>query len=147
MLIRQAELKDEEAVCRLWAMLLECYNKSASLDVLKQSFRYAVGHPHKVLIFIILIEGVVTGTASLHFGHFSTWNNNWYGHVEDMVIDPSYRHQGLAEALLRHLIDVAAENKLARLELHTQAGNQAARHLYEKLGFSTDSMLYELTLC
>ena len=146
MQIRQAALTDEEAVCRLWTHLIECYNKTVSATVLKQSFRYAVAHPHKVLIFIILIEGVVTGTASLHFGHFSTWNNNWYGHVEDMVVDPAYRGRGFAEALLRHLVAVAAKKNLARLELHTHINNQAARRLYEKVGFATDSLLYELTL-
>jgi ribosomal protein S18 acetylase RimI-like enzyme len=144
--IRQAKPGDEEAVCRLWTVLLDLYHKKTSPEILQQSFRYAVEHPHKVLIFIVLIEGVVTGTASLHLGHYSTWNDNWYGHVEDVVVDPDYRGRGLAEKLIRHIIAVASEKKLARLELNALAENVAARALYEKVGFTTDSVAYELNL-
>ncbi len=144
--IRQAELGDEEAVCRLWTVLLKFYNKQASPEILQQSFHYAVEHPHKVLIFIVLVEGVITGTASLHLGHYSTWNDNWYGHIEDVVVDPDYRGRGLAEKLVSHIIAVATEKKLARLELNALVENDAARRLYEKVGFSTDSVAYELNL-
>lgn len=141
-----ATLEDQFAVCRLWTMLLNFYNKNAAPEVLERSFRYAVEHPHKVLIFIILIEGVVTGTASLHLGHYSTWNDNWYGHIEDVIIDPEYRGHGLASALVSEALKVAREKKLSRVELNALNDNLPARRLYEKLGFTTDSVAYELPL-
>jgi len=144
--IRQATHADEEAVCRLWIILLKFYNKQPSMEVLQRSFRYAVDHPRKVLIFIILIEGVVTGTVSLHLGHFSTWNNNWYGHLEDLVVDPAYRGKGVAEKLIKHAVKAARENDLARIELSALNDNKTARKLYEKLGFTTNSVVYELQL-
>ena len=144
MQVRVATPEDEAAVCRLWIMLLKFYKKSASIEVLERSFRYAVDHPQKVLIFIILIEGVVTGTASLHLGHYSTWNDNYYGHVEDVIIDPAYRGRGLAFVLLKEVLRIAKEKKLSRVELNTLSENYPARRLYEKLGFTTDSVAYEL---
>ncbi len=144
--IRRALPADEDAVCRLWGLLLEFYQKQADPEVLRSSFRYVVEHPQKVLIFIILIEGVVTGTISLHLGHFSTWSNNWYGHLEDLVIDPAYRESGQAERLIRHAIKAARANNLSRLELNALNNNTAARRLYEKLGFNTNSVVYELPL-
>ncbi len=144
--IRQATRADEEAVCRLWSILLKFYDKQPYLEVLQRSFRYAVDHPRKVLIFIILIEGVVTGTVSLHLGHFSTWNNNWYGHLEDLIVDPAYRGRGIAEKLVNHAVEAARENDLARIELSALNDNQSARRLYEKLGFTTNSVVYELQL-
>ena len=146
MQVRMATLEDQFAVCRLWTMLLNFYNKNAAPEVLERSFRYAVEHPHKVLIFIILIEGVVTGTASLHLGHYSTWNDNWYGHIEDVIIDPEYRGHGLASALVSEALKVAREKKLSRVELNALNDNLPARRLYEKLGFTTDSVAYELPL-
>ncbi len=146
MQVRIATPEDEAAVCRLWTMLLKFYKKNASSEVLMRSFRFAVDHPHKVLIFIILIEGVVTGTASLHLGHYSTWNDNFYGHVEDVIIDPAYRGKGLAVALLEEVLQVAREQKLSRVELNALNDNYPARRLYEKLGFTTDSVAYELAL-
>ncbi|MBW6464178.1 MAG: GNAT family N-acetyltransferase [Dethiobacteria bacterium] len=144
--VRVAKMEDMEAVCRLWTMLLEFYEKNASPEVMQSSYKYAIEHPHKVLIFIILIEGVVTGTASLHLGHYSTWNNNWYGHIEDVIIDPEYRGRNLAETLLRHVIVAARQENLNRIELNALVDNIPARRLYEKLGFTTDSVAYELPL-
>jgi len=144
--VKIATLEDQGAVCRLWIMLLTYYEKNAAPEVLERSFRYAVEHPQKVLIFIILIEGVVTGTASLHLGHYSTWNDNWYGHIEDVIIDPAYRGNGLACALLKEVLQAAREKKLSRVELNALNDNLPARRLYEKLGFTTDSVTYELLL-
>ncbi len=144
--VRLATPADEEDVCRLWTLLLDFYKKQASPEVLRRSFRYAVNHPQKVLIFIIMIEGVVTGTVSLHLGHFSTWNNNFYGHLEDLIVDPACRGRGMAEKLLRQAIDAARENNLSRVELNALNDNEAARKLYEKLGFTTNSVVYELPL-
>jgi len=145
MQVRVATPEDEAEVCRLWTMLLQLYNKNSSPEILERSFRYAVEHPNKVLIFIILIEGVVTGTAGLHLGHYSTWNDNFYGHVEDVIIDPAYRGKGLAFTLLNEVLQVAREKNLSRVELNALSENYPARRLYEKLGFTTDSLAYELT--
>ncbi len=144
--VRLATAADELEVCRLWTMLLKYYNKQASPEVLQRSYRYVINHPQKVLIFIILIEGVVTGTASLHLGHYSTWHDNWYGHIEDVVIDPQYRGCGLAEHIVKHVISAAKEQNLSRLELNALINNNAARRLYEKLGFTNQSVVYELDL-
>jgi ribosomal protein S18 acetylase RimI-like enzyme len=146
MQVRVAKLDDQADVCRLWTMLLKFYNHHASPEVLERSFRYAVGHPHKVLIFIILIEGVVTGTASLHLGHYSTWNDNFYGHIEDVIIDHVYRGRGLAYTLIIEVLKAAREKKLSRVELNALNDNDPARRLYERLGFTTDSVTYELPL-
>ncbi len=144
--VRQATAADEKEVIRLWTMLLEFYDKQAAPEVLQRSYRYVVKHPQKVLTFIILIEGVVTGTASLHLGHYSTWHDNWYGHIEDVIIDPQYRGRGLACHLLRHVISAAKEQNLTRLELNALNDNHAARRTYEKVGFTTHSVSYELDL-
>jgi len=144
--IRLATAADEAAVCRLWTMLLNFYRKEAPPETMKRSFRYCIEHPHKVLIFIIFIEGVVTGTASLHMGHFSTWSGKWYGHVEDVVVDPAYRRRGLADLLIENVIEAAREHNLCRLELTALNNNRKARKLYEKHGFTTDSVAYELHL-
>lgn len=50
-------------LCHFWTMLHKFYKLHSSPEVLQRSYRYAINHPEKVLIFIILIEGVVTGTA------------------------------------------------------------------------------------
>jgi ribosomal protein S18 acetylase RimI-like enzyme len=136
----------EEQVLHLWQQLLEAYGKKASLATLQESYRYAIAHPRQVQVYVAVREGRVLGTVSLHLGHFSTWNNNWYGHAEDLVVEGRERRQGVALSLFSHIIQVAKKENLSRLELHTMNNNQAARAMYEKLGFETSSVIYELLL-
>lgn len=142
--IRQALVKEEEAVCALWRQLMECYQKKVNASVLQRSFHYAVSRPGQVRIYVAVIDGVIAGTASLHLGHYSTWNDNWYGHIEDVIVGPAYRRRGIAEALVRHSIAAAGELGLSRLELNALSENTGARKMYEKIGFTTDSVVYEL---
>ncbi len=142
--IRQAVLKEEESVCALWRQLLERYGKKVDASVLHRSFHFAVGHPDQVRIYIAVIDGVIAGTASLHLGHYSTWNDHWYGHIEDVIVDPECRRRGVGEALVRHIVTAAGELGLSRLELNALNDNAGARKMYEKIGFKTDSVVYEL---
>ncbi len=146
MTVRMATKADEHAVCRLWTMLLHFYRQKRDPALLSRSFHYTLEHPAEVKVFVSLKEEVVTATASLHLGHYSTWNDNWYGHVEDMIVDPAYRGCGFASMLVSHIIEVARSEKLARLELNALNENYPARKMYEKHGFTTDSVAYELKL-
>jgi len=136
----------EEEVIDLWARLMDTYGKKANPALLRKSYRYAVAHPEQVKIFAFQRDGKVLGTVSLHLGHFSTWNNSWYGHAEDLFVDPGARRQGVAVSLMKHIIKVAQEEKLSRLELNTLMDNRVARSIYEKLGFQCSSVVYDLPL-
>lgn len=61
-----------------------------------------------------------------------------------MSVHHDYRGQGLGEALLRHLIDVArAIEGLKFLELNVMSANQPALRFYQKLGFQQTGYLRE----
>jgi len=64
MAARKVCLTNKLELCRFWTMLHKFYKQQSSPEVLQRSYRYAINHPEKVLIFIILIEGIVTGIAS-----------------------------------------------------------------------------------
>jgi ribosomal protein S18 acetylase RimI-like enzyme len=136
----------EREVLELWARLAESYGKTADPKVMQESYRYTVAHPEQVQVFVAVAGGRVLGTVSLHLRHFSTWNNHWYGHVEDLFVVPEARRRGVAARLLQHVLAAARTEKLGRLELHTLKENRRARALYEKLGFECSSLLYDLSL-
>ena len=58
-------------------------------------------------------------------------------HVTDVYVRPRARRRGLATALMRHVADGAEELGAAWLSLDVLASNEAARALYERLGFET----------
>ena len=142
--IRQALQTEEEAVCSLWRQLIDFYHKKVNPLVLQRSYHYTLHHPAQVRVYVAVLDGKIAGTASLHMGHYSTWNDNWYGHVEDVIVDPAYRRRGVADALVRHILFAAGELGLSRLELNALNENMSARKMYEKIGFTTDSVVYEL---
>ena len=57
------------------------------------------------------------------------------GHVEDVYVRPSYRRQGVATALVHHLAAAFRERGVEHIALDVDVGNDAARTLYERLGF------------
>jgi ribosomal protein S18 acetylase RimI-like enzyme len=55
--------------------------------------------------------------------------------LHDIFVDESARRGGVGEALLREVLRVAGERGTPRVVLMTAAQNEAAQHLFERLGF------------
>ena len=60
---------------------------------------------------------------------------NGYGEIKSMFVDPGARGQGVADAILRTLEDLARETGLAEIKLETGNTLRAAHKLYERHGF------------
>ena len=56
-------------------------------------------------------------------------------HITLLVVHPDYQRQGLGRTLLVALLQVAQKRGLARATLEVRTSNQAARSLYQQLGF------------
>ena len=56
-------------------------------------------------------------------------------HVNTIAVDPTRRRAGLATMLMRHVMGEAASDGAHRCTLEVRASNDAARRLYERLGF------------
>ena len=62
--------------------------------------------------------------------------------VDELNVLPAYRRQGVARALLRHVIALADELGLAGVRLLVRPENEAARRLYRSLGFEEHATLF-----
>jgi len=56
-------------------------------------------------------------------------------HLLNVAVEPAVRRRGIGRALLRHLIERAAELRAHVIRLEVRAGNAAARSLYAAAGF------------
>jgi putative acetyltransferase len=61
---------------------------------------------------------------------------NGYGEVKAMFTAPEARKRGVADAVLRHLIDLSAREDRPVLRLETGRGLEAAQRLYRRHGFA-----------
>ncbi len=53
----------------------------------------------------------------------------------NITIDPDYRRQGWAEKILSVMEDQASQKNFRQVFLEVRASNQAAIHLYQKMGY------------
>jgi ribosomal-protein-alanine N-acetyltransferase len=56
-------------------------------------------------------------------------------HINNVAVRPRYRGRGIGTALLHHVLAEARQLGARRATLEVRASNEAARRLYERLGF------------
>lgn len=89
-------------------------------------------------------SGPIVGSACL--GVFRT-PSGVHAHVEDVIVDEALRGQGLGEALVNALLEIAREMGLRGVSLTCNPRRVAANQLYKKMGFrewQTNVYWYEL---
>lgn len=84
-------------------------------------------------------DGRVVGMVSLLYT-ISTAEGGPVAWLEDLVVDPSYRGQGIGKSLLRFVIADGRKKGLKRITLLTDMDNQKAKALYKSHGFKSSGM-------
>ena len=57
------------------------------------------------------------------------------GYISNVAVRPDCRRRGIADALIREMLDAADRRELAFVTLEVRSGNEAAIALYAKQGF------------
>jgi ribosomal protein S18 acetylase RimI-like enzyme len=126
--IRRAGADDVELVRTLW----EEYARA--IEALRQT-RWKWGwedvEPRLAQAAVFLAE---VGAAPAGFAIASRSRPD-IGHVDDLYVRPAYRRRGVAVSILRELARAFRERGVEHISLDVDAANEAARTLYENLGF------------
>jgi ribosomal-protein-alanine N-acetyltransferase len=69
-------------------------------------------------------------------GFCSFWHVVDELHINNLAVLPEYRRRGVATALLSHVLDQGSRLGAMRATLEVRRSNEAARMLYERLGFA-----------
>lgn len=99
-----------------------------------------LSHPQSGRLFVAIRGGDVLGMVSLLFT-ISTAGGGYAAWLEDLVVDPRVRSQGVGGALLDHVISWARTQGFVRLSLLTDGDNERAQDLYVRRGFTKSQML------
>jgi ribosomal protein S18 acetylase RimI-like enzyme len=91
-----------------------------------------LGHPANT-VFAARAGGAILGLATLVVLELPTGTE---ARIEDVVVDPSARGAGLGRALVTAALTRAAARGARHVELTSAPSRQAARHLYQNLGFT-----------
>ena len=98
----------------------------------ERSFRNELDHPHGV--FRVALEGgEVVGYGGL-------WLVIDEAHVTNVAVEPEHQRRGVGRRLMRELLEEARARGATCATLEVRAGNAAALHLYESLGFERSAV-------
>lgn len=96
--------------------------------------------PARARIYVAREGDRVIAMAALHFTT-STAEGGKVAGLEDCVVHPERRQQGIGEKLLAYVLEQARAEGALRVMLLTDGDNTRAQTLYRKLGFKPSSML------
>lgn len=68
-------------------------------------------------------------------GYAGTWLVINEAHVTNVAVTGQRRREGIGRLLMENLLDLARDSGMDSMTLEVRVSNEAARHLYQQLGF------------
>jgi GNAT superfamily N-acetyltransferase len=99
-----------------------------------------VSRPDRGVVFVMEEEGRIIGMVVLLFT-VSTALGKMVAILEDMVVAPQFRAEGVGSLLLQRACDFAVAEGLGRITLLTDHDNTAAHEFYSAKGFIKSDMV------
>jgi GNAT superfamily N-acetyltransferase len=132
--IRPARRTDLPAVHAMIRALAE-YEKLTHLCVTNEAdLETALFGPRPAAEVLIACKGGESAAFALFFHNYSTFLGRPGLWLEDLFVQPAYRRQGCARALLQTLASIARERGCGRFEWAVLDWNTPAIRFYESLG-------------
>jgi GNAT superfamily N-acetyltransferase len=139
--IRPATADDIPQLCTLLSIL---FTQEADFqpDAGKQSaaLRQILEHPETARILVLREGDDIIGMVSLLFT-ISTACGGKAALLEDMIVHPARRGDGLGGTLLQAAIALARREGCLRITLLTDRANDAAMRFYQRHGFGISEMM------
>ena len=84
-------------------------------------------------LFFLMKEGQIAGMLTVGIYYSPTGGKAW---IEDVVVDETFRGQGLSKRLVAHAIEFTQSKQIPLLMLTFNPKRIAANKLYQAMGFS-----------
>ncbi len=126
--------KEDVATILYFIRQLAIYEKMIDQVIAsEESLRKWLFEEKKAEVVLGEIEGKVIGFA-LFFHNFSTFLGKAGLYLEDLYIEPSYRHQGYGRMFFTYLANLALQRHCGRFEWACLDWNQPSIDFYKGLG-------------
>lgn len=124
--IKNYSLEYQEAMQRFLDQLT-----SSPMTLSEEMFNQLLASPNSHLFFLLKDEQIA-GMLTVGIYHSPTGGKAW---IEDVVIDESFRGQGLSKLLVAHAIEFTKSKQIPSLMLTSNSKRVAANKLYQTMGF------------
>lgn len=141
--IRKATASDIDDIYELVRELAIYQDSEKHFTAAKEEYLKSMQNGHFECILAIE-EEEVRGMA-VYYTVFSTWKGPIL-YLEDFVVKPEYRSQGIGVQLLDKLVEIAKKRKFRMLKWQVIHWNEKAIKLYKRYGATVDSDTYDCKL-
>jgi GNAT superfamily N-acetyltransferase len=142
LLIRDVANRDFDQVFGLLKQLWSY--KELDYEDMKKMFDHNLQSPDHFYI-VALYGPQVVGFCSLTVKH-NLWVQGFLGNLDEMIVEESYRGQGIGGKLVKRITEIAKEKNCKRLELESSFHREEAHKFYEELGFEKRAYLFSKEL-
>ena len=104
---------------------------SSPMTLTEDMFNQLLASPNSHLFFLLKDEQIA-GMLTVGIYHSPTGGKAW---IEDVVVDESFRGQGLSKLLVAHAIEFTKSKQIPLLMLTSNSKRVAANKLYQTMGF------------
>ena len=124
--IKNYSLEYQEAMQRFLDQLT-----SSPMTLTEEMFNQFLASSNSHLFFLLKDEQIA-GMLTVGIYHSPTGGKAW---IEDVVVDESFRGQGLSKLLVAHAIEFTKSKQIPSLMLTSNSKRVAANKLYQTMGF------------
>ena len=124
--IKNYSLEYQEAMQRFLDQLT-----SSPMILTEDMFNQLLASPNSHLFFLLKDEQIA-GMLTVGIYHSPTGGKAW---IEDVVVDESFRGQGLSKLLVAYAIEFTKSKQIPLLMLTSNSKRVAANKLYQTMGF------------
>ena len=116
---------DESHLSQVAQIEIQCFSTPWSENALREELTNSFAR-----FYVALCDGQVVGYMGAH---------NVVGevYITNVAVSPQFRRRGIAEALIKNLMDVTLSEGAEFLTLEVRKSNAGAIGLYSKMGFET----------
>ena len=144
--IRNAVPSDEGAWRRMWRDFIEGGPEPCSADAPDAVWRGVMDETNPLRMLIAVGEEEEPIGFLLYVTHPWSWSARQAAYLLDLYVAPSWRGRGIGSALIEHLAQFGRKEGWLKIYWMTQADNEAAHRLYEKLAVRSALVRYDMML-
>ena len=144
MKIYQATIDDLDDVAQLFDRYRIFYRQASDLAGARRFIQERLESQDAVIF--IAAEGSVTVGYTQLFPSWSSVSLQRVWILNDLYVEPEYRNQGIAKALINRAKELAFATKAVRIILATEVTNKIGQGLYESMGYRQFDDFYHYVL-
>ena len=143
--IRPATQADIGAILQLWKILAEfhahcdpIYELSInSMEIIEKRIKDQISTESNILLLAedITQQKIVGYCKGGYSDYFPVFKMGKFGHISDLVVEPSYRNQQIGKKLYEEIYKWFLDKNITRIELGVATTNPISSNFWNKMGF------------